>query len=515
MDTAKQDLLRRLSATARCYSAVAALALLLLAGCSVEGSHRQRPPLRGDRSLLRQAFERDNDELKRRVLDHIAAADGIAAALGIEEPFIRRVPNHVHDTGEVVFVTVPDLGGPTSSTGQARGSRSCDLVLRFANRAFAEGMMKRLTSEVAATSIIETATVGDESFAFAAGPDKAGIVFRDANLVVDIGLSGYFDRLPTRLEELARLILQRLAEVCAGEETKAPTRVGDGTAIDGMWKVEHIPGLERLPSRIRAAFSPPSLQLVLHLDRGKARLEDLDARRQPSQDAAVFTVPAKGKLVLREADEPWQQTTVHNLNFDLTEPSLTIWARDPASPSARRTIAVLRRYGTQEDMNQELLRVLKARNADRAERCLGQGADPNVRDEFGTPVLTQAATIGDAPIVRSLLDHGAAVGLTDREGRTPLHLAVFGGHFEVVEALLDNGANIEAPANHGQTPLMWAVLSPSPSSPRVVRLLLDRGAGVNTADADGTTPLQIARTAGKHGLASLLVERGAETGTWP
>ncbi|KAJ8956111.1 hypothetical protein NQ318_016565 [Aromia moschata] len=100
-----------------------------------------------------------------------------------------------------------------------------------------------------------------------------------------------------------------------------------------------------------------------------------------------------------------------------------------------------------------------------------------------------AAWSGHEEIVRILLQNGANVNLTDHEGRTALIAAAYMGHSEIVEHLLNFGADINHADADGRTALSVAALC-APRSPgvNVVSTLLERGATVDHKDKEGMTP---------------------------
>lgn len=79
-------------------------------------------------------------------------------------------------------------------------------------------------------------------------------------------------------------------------------------------------------------------------------------------------------------------------------------------------------------------------NAKQAAILLGYHVDTDLRDSCGRTVLDRAAMIGNAEMVRLLINHGARVD-GDSAGWTPLYLAVHDGHIVVVQLLLEAGAD--------------------------------------------------------------------------
>src|SRR6266478_4340406 len=71
---------------------------------------------------------------------------------------------------------------------------------------------------------------------------------------------------------------------------------------------------------------------------------------------------------------------------------------------------------------------------------LKAGADPNLGNEYGTPLLN-AAGDGNLPVVRMLIEEGALPDPAHETGITPLASAVHRGYPKVVEYLLHHGAD--------------------------------------------------------------------------
>ena len=164
--------------------------------------------------------------------------------------------------------------------------------------------------------------------------------------------------------------------------------------------------------------------------------------------------------------------------------------------------------------------------------ALLRGADPNLRDELGTPLVVAAARLkawqsvralaelrgtdldatsaddvnalmfaslhGELPVVKSLIARGAEVNKT---GWTPLHWAAANGHAEVVRYLLERHAYIDAESPNQTTPLMMAARQLHPTT---VRLLIDEGADPTPRNQSGHTAAEYARLAGDPKLAELL-----------
>jgi ankyrin repeat protein len=174
---------------------------------------------------------------------------------------------------------------------------------------------------------------------------------------------------------------------------------------------------------------------------------------------------------------------------------------------------------------------------------LQAGADPNMRDSYGTPPLISAAGSGRTEIVRALLEHGADANARRPEGRTalieaassyddyldvvklllqhgadvnlqdemrtgtPLMCAASRGHISIIAVLLAAGADVNAkvPEIH-TTALYTAALY---GQVEAVRVLLAHGADVHARRADGETALHRARAEGYREIVALLKHAGA------
>jgi ankyrin repeat protein len=117
---------------------------------------------------------------------------------------------------------------------------------------------------------------------------------------------------------------------------------------------------------------------------------------------------------------------------------------------------------------------------------LRAGAKPAVTNRFGASPLSEAASSGNAEVVRALLDAGAdAKALATPDGETVLMTAARAGNVEAVRVLLDRGADVNATERYkGQTALMWAAAERHAG---VVKLLLERGADWRVRSFDRET----------------------------
>jgi BRCA1-associated RING domain protein 1 len=107
-------------------------------------------------------------------------------------------------------------------------------------------------------------------------------------------------------------------------------------------------------------------------------------------------------------------------------------------------------------------------------RLLGEGADPNTKDNAGWTPLHEACNHGYKDIVEMLVDAGAVVNMPGFKNETPLHDSVANGHIDIVKFLLNRGASVLARNCNGLTPQDYA------DSPSVSSLLTDHGSNVTT-----------------------------------
>jgi ankyrin repeat protein len=126
------------------------------------------------------------------------------------------------------------------------------------------------------------------------------------------------------------------------------------------------------------------------------------------------------------------------------------------------------------------------------------------------PDLCEAAALGDAQRVATLLDGGDPIDARSSDGWTPLHLAAFMGRIEAARTLVSRGAPVDAVSTNsiGNTPLCAALAGKG--DPEVVGALLDAGADPNFRAELGVTPLHLAASRGADSLVNQLLERGSD-----
>lgn len=171
---------------------------------------------------------------------------------------------------------------------------------------------------------------------------------------------------------------------------------------------------------------------------------------------------------------------------------------------------------------------------------LEYGAEPNARsDDFRTPLLIASGRAGDEPIVRLLIDFGANVGVKAPSAGlgdvTPLSEAASIGDAEIFRTLTEHGASVRSVGPAGlhfalqancdecrdailasaDRPFLSAAMlltAPPRGDARWVKLLLERGADPNAADKQGHTILMLAASSDQVpvDVVRALLDRGAD-----
>jgi uncharacterized protein len=138
---------------------------------------------------------------------------------------------------------------------------------------------------------------------------------------------------------------------------------------------------------------------------------------------------------------------------------------------------------------------------------LKEGADPNVRGQFGTPALHWLVNTDNTAGVKLLLQSGADANALTERAVSALSLAVANGNAALVDILLKAGANPDQPEPTGETLLMMAA---QVGDLPVVNLLLQRGVAVDALERSfGQTALMYAARAGHAEVVAALLAKGA------
>ena len=155
-------------------------------------------------------------------------------------------------------------------------------------------------------------------------------------------------------------------------------------------------------------------------------------------------------------------------------------------------------FGRNMNLNHTSVLTIATRDEVKVQLLIEGGADVNLRDGQGPTALHTAASAGNDPSLKLLVETGAGVNTTDATGA--MHAARAGKHTSV-KMLIEAGAHVNIVNHHGETAMMHAMtyqpslfgLFADPSyciggPEECIKLLLAEGANVNAADNQGFTP---------------------------
>ena len=174
---------------------------------------------------------------------------------------------------------------------------------------------------------------------------------------------------------------------------------------------------------------------------------------------------------------------------------------------------LLQQERTEKPYLKQFFDAVKKGDMETIKSLLNQGADVNVKDNYGRYALHYAAWLHEDPeTAKLLLDQGADVNVKDDDGRSALHFAAINGHTKTVELLLDWGVDMNVKDNNEWNALHYASRN---GHTETVKLLLDRGVDINIKGYNGWTALHYAAEAtynwGKYEeTVSLLLNRGID-----
>jgi ankyrin repeat protein len=164
-------------------------------------------------------------------------------------------------------------------------------------------------------------------------------------------------------------------------------------------------------------------------------------------------------------------------------------------------------YSAEAPPAEALIQALQKSDSTAVKRLLDAGADPNARDNGGTPVLMSAVLFAGPDSVKLLLDRGADPNAANKAGATALMWAV--PDLAKTRPLIASGAAVNARSNNTQrTPLLIAATYPA--SVPVLQLLLDHGADIHAKDRAGMHALGRATLSADVDVVRFLVEHGCD-----
>lgn len=172
-------------------------------------------------------------------------------------------------------------------------------------------------------------------------------------------------------------------------------------------------------------------------------------------------------------------------------------------------------------VDQTLIDAVNAGAAAEAARSLDEGANPDLVQLSGYPILKtavmEAIDSGDYEIVQLLLDRGADANQLDGSGNAILPLAAGAGKLELAQILLDAGADASGTMSFNVEDIDLLKQAPaimhaaSSNNPDLVKLLIEHGADPNQTEAGGyRTALHVAAVLDRPAIIEMLLQNGAD-----
>ena len=142
---------------------------------------------------------------------------------------------------------------------------------------------------------------------------------------------------------------------------------------------------------------------------------------------------------------------------------------------------------------------------------LNQGADVNLKDDYGFTALHLAAISSMYEVMICLVENGADVNAVNLRDVTPLMMACDDdSNMDVVRYLMRRGADMQLKDVDGFTALLYAITSDSDFALDILRFLIQNGADVNTRNLEEATPLMLASWNGYLDKVKFLIEQEAD-----
>ncbi|XP_062575495.1 putative ankyrin repeat protein RF_0381 [Saccostrea cucullata] len=135
------------------------------------------------------------------------------------------------------------------------------------------------------------------------------------------------------------------------------------------------------------------------------------------------------------------------------------------------------------------------------QKLLKSGANVNVLDENGEPLLFMPIVNGDMNTLKALLPF-ADVNMTNDDGKTALMVAIEMNDVDMVKKLIQSGADVNMKDNSGKTPLLIALHD---GNFKIAEYLIKHGSDVNVVDNLGQSALHLVAT-GEHNDCTKIVK---------
>ena len=139
---------------------------------------------------------------------------------------------------------------------------------------------------------------------------------------------------------------------------------------------------------------------------------------------------------------------------------------------------------------------------------INNGADVNLKNEFGVSILMKAANYRQKDVLKKLIEKGTDVNAQDKNGETALIHAVHGGSKNIVKRLIESNASVNLQDKKGNTALMYALYLRR--SWEMINTLVRNSVNINLKNKEGKTALKIAKETNRPKVVKLLESKMAE-----
>ena len=153
----------------------------------------------------------------------------------------------------------------------------------------------------------------------------------------------------------------------------------------------------------------------------------------------------------------------------------------------------------------ELCEYAKAGDLERVRMLLHGGCPPSLADYDLRTCMHLAATEGNAPVIKELVERGVDVNVADRWGNTPLADAVRHGHKAAVTLLRAAGAEMGLPPKRAASELCELACE---GNLQAILMRLDCGTDPQISNFDGRNVLHVAAAEGHRHIVDELLKRG-------
>jgi ankyrin repeat protein len=152
------------------------------------------------------------------------------------------------------------------------------------------------------------------------------------------------------------------------------------------------------------------------------------------------------------------------------------------------------------------MKAIKDDNATLVEQLIAQGVNVDELDSSQDAPLVMAAYLGNADVVRRLLEAGASVAAVDPGMKaTALHAAAYAGRTEAAKLLIQYHIDIDKQGpNNGYTALHDAVWQ---GHVETAKVLIAAGADLTLQSHRGETPLAFAQSKHRDAIVVAIQEK--------